>query len=101
LPVGDITVGIVVGILPFDNTIVAVNLTGTELRQVLQDNPNLIVGGAVLDAEGWRLRRNGEPFQDAIIYRVLVNSYMYAGGDNLGALAAFDHPQSPPHTPGL
>lgn len=90
LPFGDITVGIVMGILPFDNTIIAVNLTGAELRQILQENPNLVVAGVKSGSDGQRLQKNGETLQDATIYRVLVNSFMYAGGDSLDAIATFD-----------
>jgi 5'-nucleotidase/UDP-sugar diphosphatase len=84
IPPGEITRASIMTTWPFNNEIVSVELTG---KQVL-DNL-LCCGGAVA---GLTYRRsgdhvvatlkNGRALDPGATYRVLVNSFMYAGGDN-------------------
>jgi 5'-nucleotidase/UDP-sugar diphosphatase len=84
IPPGEITRADIMATWPFKNEIVSVELTG---KQVLKNL--LCCGGAVA---GLTYRRsgdnvtatlkNGHPLDPAATYRVLVNSFMYAGGDN-------------------
>ncbi|NLV32899.1 MAG: bifunctional metallophosphatase/5'-nucleotidase [Acidobacteria bacterium] len=81
---GEITRADILTTWPFNNDIVSVDLTGAQLVENLRR-----CGGA---AAGLTYRRSGEeveatldsgrPLDPAATYRVLVNSYMYAGGDH-------------------
>ena len=84
IPPGEITRANIMTTWPFKNEIVSVELTGKQLMENL-----LCCGGAVA---GLTYRRsgdhvtvtlkNGRALDPGATYRVLVNSYMYAGGDN-------------------
>ncbi len=89
LPPGEITFGDVVNILPFNNVIVDVELSGEQLLRVLARG-NAAVGGARLGVGQWILDATGEPIRREETYRLLVNDFMYAGGDNYGILAQVD-----------
>ena len=90
LPAGEITIGSIVGIMPFDNTIVAINLSGAELRQALSNGTRPLVAGLVSVEGQWFESDGGAVLADDKAYRVLVNSFMYAGGDNYQGLATAD-----------
>jgi len=90
LPAGAISVGTIVGMLPFDNTIFAVYLSGAEIRQVLSQGTRPLVAGLQRQGDDWIEAGSGAPLQDDRRYRVLVNSFMYAGGDNYQGIAQFD-----------
>jgi 2',3'-cyclic-nucleotide 2'-phosphodiesterase (5'-nucleotidase family) len=77
---GPITLGDVVGVLPFNNQIVAVTVTGSQLLENLR-----CCGGAVAGIwfrPGQFVLRNGEPVGPTQTYRVLINDFMYGGGDS-------------------
>lgn len=90
LPAGDITVGTIVGLLPFDNTIIATTLSGAELKDVLAAGARSLVAGLTRVEEEWIESDTGEIIAANKQYRVLVNSFMYAGGDNFEGIAAYD-----------
>jgi 5'-nucleotidase / UDP-sugar diphosphatase len=91
---GPVTKGDMFEVLPFQNTIVKMSLTGSQLKQLL--------GRRVLAVSGMRIfwdttrdysRRlvsaaldNGEPIQDTVRYSVATNDFMAAGGDGLAEL---------------
>lgn len=72
LLVGDITLESVVGILPFPNTILELELTGTELLDCLGNN---IVGG-MSTVNGNKLA-NGSPIIATTTYKILTTDYLY------------------------
>jgi 2',3'-cyclic-nucleotide 2'-phosphodiesterase (5'-nucleotidase family) len=91
LPAGEVTLADVVGVMPFDNTIVQVSLTGEELGEVLDYGTGyLAVGGLHTELGSWVLNSTGEPLEDDQTYLVLVNSFMYSGGDGYEMLANYD-----------
>lgn len=90
LPAGEVTLGDTVAVLPFDNTIVALELSGAELLSVLEEGARPRVAGLVQSEAGWRWARSGAEIDRSGHYRVLVNSFMYAGGDSYGRLALAD-----------
>lgn len=90
LPAGNITRGDVVGMMPFENTIIATNLDGASLRQVLVQGTRPLVAGLVWQDNEWRELHSGAALADEKSYRVLVNSFMYAGGDNFQGIAEAD-----------
>lgn len=88
---GPITYGDIFEILPFQNTIVTLNLSGAELKKLL--------GRGVLAVSGlrvqWDLTRatpnrlisaaleDGKAIEDDRQYRIAVNDFLWAGGDGL------------------
>jgi len=86
---GDITMRTLVGALPFNNYLVVVELTGVQLKEVLS-YPQSIAGGVryryrcdtnrqreISDA----VDANNAPISDDKMYKVVVNEFMYRGGD--------------------
>jgi 5'-nucleotidase/UDP-sugar diphosphatase len=78
IPAGEITLATIVGVLPFDNVLVDVELTGAQLIENIECcNP---VMGGMTALGGYRLS-DGTPVDPQATYHVLVNDFMYAGGD--------------------
>lgn len=90
LPPGNITRAHIVSVLPFDNTLVEVHLNGAQLKQVLEYQNNLITGEIHLRGSEWYFDKSGLPLEKNKMYRVIVNDFMYAGGDSYDMLAEFD-----------
>jgi 2',3'-cyclic-nucleotide 2'-phosphodiesterase (5'-nucleotidase family) len=81
----------IVSALPFNNTLVVVDVTGRELREVLLANPESVVGGLRYewseDAYGGRtvhrvVDRTGAEIGDDRQLKVVINDFMYRGGDH-------------------
>ena len=88
---GTITRGEIFGILPFQNTLVKMSLTGSQLKRLLGRRV-LAVSGLRVVWDTTRERPNqlvsaelagGGPIQNAALYSVVVNDFMAAGGDGL------------------
>jgi len=77
IPAGDITLGTMVGVMPFANNIIELELTGS---QVIDVTSNLIVGG-MTRVDGYKLP-DGTPIEANATYRVLTIDYLYARSDN-------------------
>ena len=101
---GEITYGEVFETMPFDNTLVVVELDGNEVRQVLEEG---ITGDhGVVQVSGLQFTfdydapvgsrivgdvidiSTGSPLEPATIYNVAVNDFMAVGGDDYATLAA-------------
>jgi 5'-nucleotidase / UDP-sugar diphosphatase len=88
IPSGEITLADIVGVLPFDNTLVDVALTGAQLVTSFEHGARRpAIGGLRQTGAGYTV--NGEPLDRDRVYHVLVNDYMYAGGDGY-AFARYD-----------
>jgi len=104
LDAGTITFGEIYEVLPFDNTLVVVELDGNEVRQVLEEG---ITGDhGVVQVSGLRFTfdydatvgsrivgdvidlSTGLPLDPATTYYVAVNDFMASGGDEYFTLAA-------------
>jgi 2',3'-cyclic-nucleotide 2'-phosphodiesterase (5'-nucleotidase family) len=91
LPAGWITLSDIINVLPFNNTLVDVNLTGAQVLQVLTVESGLpAIGGIRPKGAGWVFKDTGEPLDRETTYSVLVNDFMYAGGSGYDILAQFD-----------
>lgn len=90
LPGGLVTVGTVVSLMPFDNTIIAVEVSGSIIEQALREGTRPVVGGLEQRRGRWVLSTTGAALEPDRTYRVLINSFMYAGGDNYQMLPAAD-----------
>ncbi len=97
----DITFAQAASVQPFANTLVTMDLTGAQIRQVLEEqwqpagssrpflrlgtstgfaytyDPDAAAGSRILD-----MRLDGEPIADQRVVKVVVNSFLAAGGDN-------------------
>lgn len=89
LPSGDITLADVVGVMPFENVIVELLLTGEQV-DVMLGQDSAAVGGVYRDNFRWYLKATGEEVDPDALYTVLVNDFMYAGGDEYALLAVYD-----------
>ncbi len=96
---GQITRGGIYEVMPFDNTIVTMELTGAELKRALEEGMRF---GRVAQVSGLKvvfdlgrpaLQRlvsitlaDGSPLDDARPYKVAVNNFMATGGDSYETL---------------
>jgi len=103
VPQGTLTAKTIHEVLPFDNTVVVVELDGTAMARLLEH----MAAGAARDEKGFpqvsgglemtveagsgRIRKaliNGKQLEPRRAYRVATNSYLAAGGDGYRVLAA-------------
>ena len=104
---GTVTYGQIFALQPFANNLVTLGLTGAEVKALLEQQfdsgtntvarPNLIMPSAGFAFRfdrsrpaGQRIvemRLGGKPIDPARIYRVTVNNFLAAGGDNFTVLA--------------
>jgi 2',3'-cyclic-nucleotide 2'-phosphodiesterase (5'-nucleotidase family) len=90
LPAGPITYGKLFEILPFENTIVTMKLTGAQLKRSLAVRLTAVSGLRVAfdlrKPKGDQLvsvtRDDGSPILDSATYTVAINDFMQAGGDD-------------------
>jgi 2',3'-cyclic-nucleotide 2'-phosphodiesterase (5'-nucleotidase family) len=92
LPSGPVTLGDLLGVMPFENNLFIVKITGKQLKsQLAIDSP--VVSGITWSyresKDGTRsvvslVDRVGKPLEDAKKYTVAVNDFMYTGGDGFG-----------------
>jgi 2',3'-cyclic-nucleotide 2'-phosphodiesterase (5'-nucleotidase family) len=88
LSVGPVRTRDVVSVLPFNNYLLVVDLTGAQLREILA-NDESIVGGVRFQ---YKVKQNvreivqmttydGKPINDDDKLKVVINDFMYRGGD--------------------
>jgi len=73
IPAGIITKNTIVGLLPFDNEILELNLTGTELLDCIA---SFLLGG-MTTIDGYKLA-DGSPINGESTYTVLTTDYLYS-----------------------
>jgi len=86
IPAGPITKGIIVGVMPFSDSIYRLSLTGQQLLDYL---PAGYIGMAGLHRAGGKylLRKTGQPLDPAATYHVLLNNFMFDTSPALKAAA--------------
>ncbi len=85
---GEVTVGDILGVLPFTNHLVLVRLTGAQIKEVLA-NPLLVLGGGAMDSRAENGARvvdaitlpGGTRVEDGMTYGVVTTDFLYTGGD--------------------
>lgn len=97
LPSGDLTFGAIYEVLPFDNTIATLNVTGEQLKRLLTAAYNGHKG--VFQESGLEIQlgacpgqgrlkaatlADGAPIQPEAHYRVVMPDFLARGGDGLG-----------------
>lgn len=102
IPAGDITLGKVMEVSPFDNYLVVVDVTGEQLIAALENgvsqaedfkgrfpqvagirftwDPGKKPGGRIVSTE-IKSKSGYQPIQESATYRVAINNFMYQGGD--------------------
>ena len=81
IPEGPITVGAVITVMPFDNTIVQIEITGEQLVNTLNSRDDAAYAGVKNINGRWVLTATDEEIDPDATYTVLVPSYIYEGGD--------------------
>ncbi|MCP4216263.1 MAG: bifunctional metallophosphatase/5'-nucleotidase [bacterium] len=71
---GDISLAVVVGVLPFENTLYQLELTGEQIITCLDSS--LFVGG--MTTVGGYFLADGSPLEDGVLYNVLVTDFIYS-----------------------
>jgi len=91
IPAGVVTRGVILGVMPFNNALYNVRLTGAELLAYLAvpDNRGGLAGLRRAD-NGFLVLKTGQPVDPAAVYHVLLNSFMYQQSPALRA--ADPHP---------
>jgi 2',3'-cyclic-nucleotide 2'-phosphodiesterase (5'-nucleotidase family) len=92
LPAGEITLGKIYELCPFDNTMVLMRLTGSQLKTFV--DIQAAAGGWPCSGVNYQIRDNrvrdlrvgGKPVSDTIIYSVATLDYVANGGDQCGLL---------------
>ena len=91
IPAGEITLSSIISVMPFDNYLVDVELTGEQLLRVLAFGNGIPpVGGIHLGVGQWVFDTTGEPIDPNASYSLLVTDYLYAGGSDYTMLAEYD-----------
>lgn len=97
---GPITLEEVYAVLPFNNTLVTMNLTGAQVRQTLEEGANSQYGTVQVSGLTWAYDAaaafgarvtsvtlpDGTPIDPAATYRVATNNFMATGGDRFTTL---------------
>lgn len=100
IPAGAVTMGHLYEVMPFDNTLVLLDLTGEQVLQVLNHGINgkagtvQFSGLSLVTDSGLPYGRqllevrlaDGSPLEQDKIYRVVTNDFMAAGGDEFTML---------------
>jgi 2',3'-cyclic-nucleotide 2'-phosphodiesterase (5'-nucleotidase family) len=90
LPAGEITLNDLVNVMPFENNVFAVNIPGRVVVEAIESGGRPIVAGLIRRGDDYVVTRTGTVIDDDQLYRVLVNSFMYAGGDNFQVISEND-----------
>ena len=89
LPKGDITVGKIFELMPFENEMVFIQLTGQQLQQfydIVAENGGSSLGGVrfvISNGKAKNIMINGEKLEPTSKYWMVTNDYSANGGDDL------------------
>jgi 2',3'-cyclic-nucleotide 2'-phosphodiesterase (5'-nucleotidase family) len=75
---GNITVEMIFGLLPFENNILELDLSGKELLDCITSD--IVYSGMIKTNDGYKLSTNRTLYSDST-YRVLTNDYLYSRPD--------------------
>lgn len=75
---GPITKATVYSMMPYDNSLMLVEITGADLQKALENKAAIASG---VTGEGKTAKINGKPIDPAAKYKVATVEYLYFGGD--------------------
>ena len=90
LPEGELTVGKIYELMPFENEMVFLKLSGSQLQEFLNaiaEKGGDSVGGVrflISDKKAVQVKINGEPLNPEADYWLVTNDYVAGGGDGFG-----------------
>lgn len=99
IPAGAVTMGAVISTFPFPNELVTMDLTGKQLRSLMEHGAGLS-NGVLQVSKGLEMKYdsskpigqrvtvltlNGKPIDDAAVYHIATNSFLADGGDGFAA----------------
>lgn len=99
IPAGAITMGGVISTFPFPNELVTMDLTGKQLRSLMEHGASLS-NGVLQVSKGLEMKYdsskpvgqrvitltlNGKPIEDATVYHIATQSFLADGGDGFTA----------------
>ena len=93
LPAGEITKRNIFEVMPFENELIVLSLTGSDVKQLLNyivSKNGIPIGGLrmkIKNKEAVEVMINNSPFDSTKIYKVVTSDYLANGGDNLFFLA--------------
>ncbi|EYF07364.1 bifunctional metallophosphatase/5'-nucleotidase [Chondromyces apiculatus] len=79
LPAGPISKASVYTMMPFDNSVLLLDVKGADLQTALE-NAEAVVSGATKEGKTWKI--GGKPLDLAATYKVATVEYLYFGGDD-------------------
>lgn len=85
IPAGDITPATVVGVLPTENTLFLMHLSGEQVLATLQANRPIV--GGLNEKDGQYFLGNGAPLDPQATYAVLIPKALYHGGNGYNVKA--------------
>jgi 2',3'-cyclic-nucleotide 2'-phosphodiesterase (5'-nucleotidase family) len=94
LPAGDITLGNVFELMPFENELIVLDAPGPVVQQLFDYSApiGMAVSGAVYtvgpDKKPQNILIGGQPFNPAKTYRIAISDYLAGGGDRMDFLKA-------------
>lgn len=101
LPAGEVSEYTLLSIMPFDNEINILELTGEQLLELARDfaprRGQFPLSGMTITVAADRtladVRVAGEPVRPDATYLIATSSYLTGGGDNLGIMSTFPPPR--------
>ena len=87
IPAGPVTLATIWGVLPFDNRLMKLSVTGEELLKELVVDKFILAGAEKQSNGQWFV--GGKPLDKKKRYTVLMTDFMYTGGDG-SVLAKYD-----------
>lgn len=92
LPKGEITIGNIYELSPFDNYLYILALEAKDIQNLAEyivQNKNIGINGLLLKSEAGvieTLKLNGQELQEGRVYKLAINDYLANGGDNMAFL---------------
>lgn len=89
LPKGEITLRHIYQLMPFENEMMVLTLSGSQTKTLLNHlamNNNPIAGATIKKGEPNQILINGSQLDETKLYRVLASDYLALGGDNIDVL---------------
>ncbi len=78
IPKGDIKISTIMGIMPFDNELVTVEMYGADIKELITKMKPFVAG---VDVNNDFTLDTGSKLIDKAKYKVIVNNFIYNGGD--------------------